>query len=402
MGGTGAITGVSVRTSGSLAVAPRWRAFQRSRASRCSSGESCARCRSQMNPARGPRERFGQPSTRQLMSSVRRGRGALGGRRTMRCAGTAVGSFPSAASRLFRSRILFCSGAESFLAWSRQNQRLRGPAPGSPQPGTGQSRPARRPSTSTRPAEARVTASLTWCCTSSPIATLRSCANRSMSVRKEASLFRWAMIVAFVCAGEMETGSVLSGGGAKRERNRRRRFSSTAEQAFELVRSLLLGLVRLLLRLLFQLLLLLLRALLPLLLLLIGGPAEDPRDEARAGGLHVCLHRSLAVEVGDARARRRPHQAQPDGNVGAQLHATAGELLHGRGRERDDSGHVERAVQPGTAGEAQLRLRRGGLERLLQVRPPVLDGDPEGKIFAQVGRATLRDLSAQRSGQGAQ
>src|SRR5712671_5224065 len=254
-----------------------------------------------MNPARGPRERFGQPSTRQLMSSVRRGRGALGGRRTMRCAGTAVGSFPSAASRLLRSRMLFCSAAESFLAWSRQNQRLRGPAPASPQPGTGQRRPALRPSTSVRPAEARATASFTWRCTNSLIAALRSCANRSMSVRNEASLFRWAIIVAFFCAGEMETFDLLSGAAAKRERNFRRRLPSTAEQAFELVRSVLLGLVRLLLRLLLQLLLLLLRDLLRLSLLLIRRAAEHPGDQARAGGLHDRLHGALDVEVGDPR-----------------------------------------------------------------------------------------------------
>src|SRR5713226_7855635 len=299
-----------------------------------------------MNPARGPRERFGQPSTRQLMSSVRRGRGALGGRRTMRCAGTAVGSFPSAASRLLRSRMLFCSAAESFLAWSRQNQRLRGPAPGSPQPGTGQSRPARRPSTSSRPAEARATASLTWYWTSSPIATVRSCANRSISARNEASLFRWAMIVAFVCAVEMETciRSIRWRGEARAKSSPP--LSSTSEQAFELVRSLLLGLVRLLLRLLLQLLLLLLRDLLPVLLLLIGRTPQQSGNQARAGGLHDRLDGALDVEVGDARIGGRAHEAQPDGNVGAQLHASAGDLLHGRGRERHDPGHVERAVQP--------------------------------------------------------
>src|SRR5438132_7951327 len=79
-----------------------------------------------MNPTRGPRERFRHPSTRQLMSSARRGRGDFAGRRTIRCAGIAVGSLPSAASLRLRSRMLFCSAAESLPAWALQNQRLRG------------------------------------------------------------------------------------------------------------------------------------------------------------------------------------------------------------------------------------------------------------------------------------
>src|SRR6267143_1696396 len=250
MGGTGAITGVSCRTWVSAAGAPpRWRAFQRSRASRCS----------------------------------------------------------SAASRLLRSTMLFCSAAESFFAWSRQNHRLRGPAPASPQPGTGHRRPARRPSGSRRPEDARATASFTWRCTSSPMAELKSCANRAMRARNEPSLFRWAMIVAFVCAGEVEQGPIYL--------VPRRSASeictgpmSASQQAFELVRRILLRLVRLLLRLLLHFLLLLLRDLLSLLLLLIGGTAEDARDQARPGGLHDGFDRAPDVQVGDARARSGSHE----------------------------------------------------------------------------------------------
>ena len=192
MGGTAAGAGADSRRGSGAATPPLCRTFQRSRASRCSSGESCARCRSQMKPTRGPRDRLGQPSTRQVMSRGRLWRGCLGGRRTIFCAGTSVGSLPSAASRRLRSRIPFCSATESFATCSRQNHRLRGPAPGRPHPGTGHRRPERRPSTRSFPEEIRATTARTSRSTASLSVRLRSPTNRSISARTGSLVF-WAI-----------------------------------------------------------------------------------------------------------------------------------------------------------------------------------------------------------------
>src|SRR3954468_23733828 len=137
-------------------------------------------------------ERCGQLSTRHVISRGRLWRGCLGGRRTIRCAGTRVGSFPSAARRRLRSRMAFCSDTESLSAWSRQNHRLRGPAPGLPHPGTGQSRPDLRPSTLSFPAEMRATTARTSRSTTSVRVRLRSMMNRSTSARTGSFVF-WAI-----------------------------------------------------------------------------------------------------------------------------------------------------------------------------------------------------------------
>src|SRR6266478_319733 len=359
-----------------------------------------------MNPARGPRERFRHPSTRQFISSARRGRGALAGRRTIRCAGTAVGNFPSAASRRLRSRMLLCSVAESFFECSLQNLRLRGPAPGLPQPGTGQSRPESRPSG--RPREPlpapwmRDSARETCSSTCWAMAAVNSRAKRSISERKEASCVRlgigdfpiWTMARSPRCTGA----SVLSGGAGSSERKN----ALLAEQAFELVPRLFLELLllrlRLRLRSLLRVLLDLLRLLLRRLLRPPGIDSQRAPHQRGSSFLHDLIYRRLEVEIHYRRAPRRTHQPELHRDGIGRVHLAAGDRRDHAGRERDRAGQVEGAVDAQSSAEGHLRLRARNLEGLLQPGDALLDGDAEGKILAETGLASLSRLACEPEG----